>query len=209
MATSAPPSASSTPSVPTSRLALVSLVSGVLGWSLLPGLGSVLAIVAGHAARSRIAASNDRIGGRRLAVAGLALGYSFVITAATLAASVILGVLLYVGSATHAEREVDVVQRALGEMPDGASVESRVITMIAEQLGYDEDDVKPGCDLDALGLDDEDRLDLVRQVRDEFAVEVDNEEIDRSTTVADLVALIEGRLKGSATAPRPAATPPR
>ncbi|MFO0959029.1 MAG: DUF4190 domain-containing protein [Isosphaeraceae bacterium] len=209
MATSVLPS-TAPPSPPISRLAVVSVVSGVLGWSLLPGLGSILAIVAGHAARARIDASRDRLGGRRLAFAGMVLGYSFVIAMATLAAAVVLGVLLYVGSATHAESEVDVVHRALEVMPEGASLESRVIAMIAGQLGYDEDDVTPESDLDELGLDDEDCLELVQQLRDAFSVEIGDDEIDRSTTVADLVALIEQRQKEASNAlePAPGPTPP-
>lgn len=215
MATSPPSSPSSASKPPTSRLAVLSLVFGVLGWGLLPGLGSVLAIVSGHLARSRIDASTQPIGGRRLAVAGLALGYAFVISAAVLAVSVLLGVLLYVGSATRAEPELDVVHRALEEMPEGASVESRVILMIAEQLGYDEDDIRPGSSLIDVGLDDEDRLDLIDQVRDEFGVPISEREVHQMTTVAELAALIEQRQRQTPTAPavgpapKPASAPPK
>ena len=59
----------------TSTLAILSLVSGVLGWSLLPFLGSIGAVILGHLARSEIRREPDRLEGDGLAVAGLVLGY--------------------------------------------------------------------------------------------------------------------------------------
>ena len=38
----------------TSTLAVVSLVFGILGWTLLPFLGSLVAVVCGHMARGEI-----------------------------------------------------------------------------------------------------------------------------------------------------------
>ena len=59
----------------TSTLAIVSLVSGILGWSLLPFLGSLVAVITGHMARSEIRRSNGNLDGDGLAVAGLVLGW--------------------------------------------------------------------------------------------------------------------------------------
>ncbi|QIL20958.1 DUF4190 domain-containing protein [Thermomonas sp. HDW16] len=59
----------------TSTLAILSLISGVLGWSLLPFLGSIGAVILGHLARSEIRREPDRLDGDGLAVAGLVLGY--------------------------------------------------------------------------------------------------------------------------------------
>ena len=59
----------------TSTLAILSLISGVLGWSLLPFLGSIGAVILGHLARSEIRREPDRLEGNGLAVAGLVLGY--------------------------------------------------------------------------------------------------------------------------------------
>ncbi len=64
-----------TPYRQTSALAIVSLVFGLLGWSLLPLIGSVVAIVTGHMARSEIRREPERFEGDGLAVAGLVLGY--------------------------------------------------------------------------------------------------------------------------------------
>ena len=63
----------------TSTLAIVSLVAGILGWSLLPWLGSLGAIITGHMARSEIRRSAGAIDGNGYAIAGLVLGWGSVI----------------------------------------------------------------------------------------------------------------------------------
>jgi hypothetical protein len=63
----------SEPLVPTRQthpLAVISLVAGLLGWSLLPFLGSIGAIVCGHMARARIRREADRYDGDVLAIIG-------------------------------------------------------------------------------------------------------------------------------------------
>jgi hypothetical protein len=62
-------------SPPTSNMALASLILGILGWLMLPIVGSILAIVFGHAALGEIDRADGQIGGRGLAQAGLILGY--------------------------------------------------------------------------------------------------------------------------------------
>ena len=59
----------------TSSLAVVSLVAGILGWTLLPFLGALVAIITGHRARREIRAANGQLDGDGLAVAGLVLGW--------------------------------------------------------------------------------------------------------------------------------------
>ena len=61
----------------TSSLAIISLVSGLLGWSVLPFIGSIVAIITGHLARSEIR-RDPGLEGDGLAVAGLVLGYAMV-----------------------------------------------------------------------------------------------------------------------------------
>ena len=60
----------------TSTLAVVSLVSGILGWIVLPWIGSLVAIVTGHLARGEIRRSPGALDGDGMAVAGLVLGYA-------------------------------------------------------------------------------------------------------------------------------------
>ncbi|WP_372013122.1 DUF4190 domain-containing protein [Pseudoxanthomonas sp. 10H] len=59
----------------TSSLAIASLVSGILGWTLLPFIGTVVAIITGHMARAEIRRSSGRLAGDGLAIAGLVLGW--------------------------------------------------------------------------------------------------------------------------------------
>ena len=63
----------------TNNLAIISLISGILGWTMLPWLGSIVAIVTGHMARAEIARNPDTMEGDGLAVGGLVLGWSMVV----------------------------------------------------------------------------------------------------------------------------------
>lgn len=63
----------------TSTLAVISLVAGILGWTLLPFLGSLGAIITGHMARSEIRRAAGTVDGDGLAIAGLVLGWGSVV----------------------------------------------------------------------------------------------------------------------------------
>jgi len=54
---------------------VVSVVSGVLSWVLLPLIGAIVAVITGHMARNEIRNANGRIAGSGLATIGLLLGY--------------------------------------------------------------------------------------------------------------------------------------
>ena len=86
----------------TSTLAIVSLVSGILGWSLLPLVGSIGAIITGHMARGEIRRAPDRLDGDGLAVAGLILGYTMLVlgTIGIVLALVFFGGLIWLGLAS-------------------------------------------------------------------------------------------------------------
>ena len=62
----------------TSMAAVVSMIFGIIGifftWWVL-AIPSVIAIIAGHVARSNIASSHGKLGGDGFAIAGLILGY--------------------------------------------------------------------------------------------------------------------------------------
>ena len=59
----------------TSTAAVVSLVFGILSWLVLPVLGAVIAVVAGHMARAEIRRANGALDGDGLAIGGLVLGW--------------------------------------------------------------------------------------------------------------------------------------
>lgn len=56
--------------------ALASIISGVLAWLGLFGIGGLVAIIAGHVAKGQIRQSAGRMSGDGLATAGLVLGYA-------------------------------------------------------------------------------------------------------------------------------------
>ena len=66
-------------SLPSSQLAVASLVLGILSWVVLPVLGAIGAIVCGHMARRDIRASRGALGGDGMAVTGLVLGYAHLV----------------------------------------------------------------------------------------------------------------------------------
>ncbi len=57
----------------TNSAAVISLVAGILGWSLLPVVATPVAIILGHIARGQIKRTGQ--GGDGFAIAGLVLGY--------------------------------------------------------------------------------------------------------------------------------------
>jgi len=86
----------------TSALAITSLISGILGWTLLPWLGSIVAIITGHMARSEIRANPAAKEGDGMALAGLIMGWSMVILSILTVLVIILffgGLLAVLGAA--------------------------------------------------------------------------------------------------------------
>jgi len=61
-----------------STLAIASLVTGILGWTLIPVLGAVAAIITGHLAKKEIRDSGNTMSGDGMALAGLILGYTMI-----------------------------------------------------------------------------------------------------------------------------------
>ena len=74
----------------TNNLAIVSLVSGILGWTLLPWIGSLVAIVTGHMARAEIRRNPETQEGDGLALAGLIMGWAMVALSVLAVVAVIL-----------------------------------------------------------------------------------------------------------------------
>ena len=58
-----------------SALSIVSLVCGLVGWTFIPIIGAIAAVITGHLAKKEIRDSNGALGGDGMALAGLILGY--------------------------------------------------------------------------------------------------------------------------------------
>jgi hypothetical protein len=80
-------------STTTNTLAIVSLVAGIVSWFAVPVVGGIVAVVAGHLAKSQIRRTGER--GDGMATAGLILGYlhlAVVVLIAGLVALLLVGV---------------------------------------------------------------------------------------------------------------------
>jgi hypothetical protein len=86
-------------SAPNSTAAIVSLIFGILSWIVLPGIGPIVAVVAGHMARAEIRRSNGQVDGGGMAMAGLVLGYlQIALLALAICAIVAIGILTLLGA---------------------------------------------------------------------------------------------------------------
>jgi hypothetical protein len=61
--------------LPTSTLAIVSLVSAILGFTAVPVIGTIVALVTGYMARSETRSIPARASGDGLATAGIIMGW--------------------------------------------------------------------------------------------------------------------------------------
>ncbi len=69
----------------TSPAAIVALVAGISGWTFLPVVGGLIAVITGHFAKDEIRKSQAKLEGDSLATAGLVLGYACLVVAFLLA----------------------------------------------------------------------------------------------------------------------------
>lgn len=61
------------PAAPTNPLAITALIAGIAGLTIVPFIGSIVAIITGHMALSKIKTSGEQ--GRGMALGGLITGY--------------------------------------------------------------------------------------------------------------------------------------
>ena len=77
------------------------------------------------------------------------------------------------------------------ETQEMASVEDKVKSIIVEQLGISEDEVKPEASfIDDLGADSLDIVELVMAMEEEFEIEIPDEEAENIKTVGDAINYI-------------------
>jgi acyl carrier protein len=69
----------------------------------------------------------------------------------------------------------------------GDSVETRIRTIVAEQLGVQLDEIRPDANiLDDLGADSLDVVEMVMSLEEAFDIEVPDEEVEEMRTIADI-----------------------
>ncbi len=73
------------------------------------------------------------------------------------------------------------------------SVFEKVREMILELGLVDESQIKPESNLEGLGIDSLDAVELIMKCEDEFDISIDDEVAEKFKTVQDLVKHIEGR----------------
>jgi len=77
-----------------------------------------------------------------------------------------------------------------------ASVEEKVKHIIVEQLGVDEDEVKPEASfVDDLGADSLDVVELVMALEEEFGLEISDEDAEKLSTVKHAIEYIQKHVK--------------
>jgi hypothetical protein len=78
----------------TSVMAIISLISGIAAWFMIPLIGAIVAIITGHVAKREIRESGGRTDGETYATIGLWLGYAQLLLA-FLALVLVLGIGMY------------------------------------------------------------------------------------------------------------------
>lgn len=61
--------------LPNSTTAIVSLITGILGVTFLPVIGSIIALITGYMAKKEISESHGALAGTGMATAGIILGW--------------------------------------------------------------------------------------------------------------------------------------
>jgi acyl carrier protein len=81
-------------------------------------------------------------------------------------------------------------------MSTPAAIETKVKSIIADQLGVGEDEIKPESSfIEDLGADSLDIVELVMAMEEEFEVEIPDEEAENIKTVGDAINYIHTHKK--------------
>ncbi|HEX8198958.1 MAG TPA: acyl carrier protein [Isosphaeraceae bacterium] len=187
---------------PTSNLAVISLITGILSWFVLPVVGALAAVITGHMARAEIRARRGQLAGDGFAVVGLVLGYLHLVVLVV----ILLVVLAVFGAfATWIIRSSPRVAtppppKAVVAQPAPArtapeDVAARVIEIVSQQMEVPRDRVTPATSLaDDLKADDLDQIELVMELEEQFDITIPDEEAEGIRTVGQWIDLVKSKL---------------
>jgi acyl carrier protein len=194
----------------TSGLAIASLVLGILGWFILPVIGSISAIVLGHMARGEIRRSDGRVEGKGLATAGLVLGYVGLVVFLLVMLLVIslVGVVAYTASQSGTNVTVaSQVGVSSGPPIPAPVVSSWVLSIVADQSKLSRSGIQLSTKLADLsgGVD---KAVLATVVEKKFAIKFEPQEIEGWETVEDVINSVKAKQPtGNLDAPPPQSGP--
>ena len=89
------------PSLPTSTMAIISLIAGIVGIFFLPLIGGIAAIITGNMARRETEAFPPTASGKGLATAGMTLGWCSILLWAIICCVLVAGGVLGAWSYTR------------------------------------------------------------------------------------------------------------
>ncbi len=81
--------------LPSSTLAIVSLISALLGFSFMPLLGGIVALIAGYLARKETHSIPPKASGDGMAIAGIIMGWIQIAIVGLFICCWVLGILFY------------------------------------------------------------------------------------------------------------------
>ncbi len=76
-----------------------------------------------------------------------------------------------------------------------ASVEERIIELIAEQLDRDISEISPEMSfIDDLGADSLDLVELIMTIEEEYNIEIPDDDAEKLTYIKDAIEYIKGKI---------------
>ena len=77
-----------------------------------------------------------------------------------------------------------------------SAIEAKVKSIIADQLGVGEDEIKPESSfIEDLGADSLDIVELVMAMEEEFDVEIPDDDAEKIQTIGDAIAYLKEKLE--------------
>lgn len=76
------------------------------------------------------------------------------------------------------------------ELNMSETIFNKVVELITDRAGLDEENLKPDVELKELGIDSLDMVELIMEVEDEFGVEIPDEKAEELKTIQQLVDYI-------------------